>query len=147
MAVSEANSNSGKFALGTFAVRLRADEVMPKQNASQTECLLLAPSRKSRFARWAKRGLIRARPQPAVRTGKTHAKSVPFCSPYAYSLACAFQKLNKQPTDLLWLLLLKPVARSINKVSTAHLRAGGTLHPLERAGNLENTPVALSAYE
>jgi hypothetical protein len=60
---------------------------------------------------------------------------------------CAFQKLNKQATDLLGLLLLKPVAGSIDEVSTAHLRAGGTLHPLERAGLLENTPVALSADE
>jgi len=63
------------------------------------------------------------------------------------SLACAFQKLNKQLADLLRLLLLKPVSRSINKMSTAHLRAGGALHPLERTGVLENTPITLSADE
>jgi hypothetical protein len=66
---------------------------------------------------------------------------------YPCSLACASQKLNKQLTDLFRLLLSEPVSRSINKMSTAHLRAGGALHPLECAGNLENTPVALSAYE
>ena len=38
--------------------------------------------------------------------------------------------MNNQPADLLRLLLLKPVPRSINKMSTTHLRAGGTLHPL-----------------
>jgi site-specific recombinase XerD len=32
------------------------------------------------------------------------------------------QKLNKQPTALLRLLLLKPASCSINKMSTAHLR-------------------------
>ena len=64
-----------------------------------------------------------------------------------FSLTCASQKLNKQLTDPLWLLLFKPVSRSINKMGTAHLRAGGILHPLECAGSLENTPVALAAYE
>src|SRR5262245_31732623 len=62
-------------------------------------------------------------------------------------LAYAFQKLNNQPADLLRLLLLKPVPRSINEMSTAHLRAGSTLHPLECAGSLENAPVALPADE
>jgi hypothetical protein len=32
-------------------------------------------------------------------------------------------------------------------MSTAHPRAGGTLHALERAGILKNTPITLSAYE
>ena len=64
-----------------------------------------------------------------------------------FSLACAFQELNKQPTDLLRLFLLKPVSRSINKMSTAYLRAGSTLHPFECAGSLENTPVTLSTDE
>jgi hypothetical protein len=66
---------------------------------------------------------------------------------HLYPLACALQKLNKQPTHLLRLFLLKPVSRPINKMSTAHLRASSTLHPLECAGSLENTPVALSTYE
>jgi hypothetical protein len=65
----------------------------------------------------------------------------------AFALAYAFQKLNIQPADLLRLLLLKPVPGSVNEMSTAHLRAGSTLHPLECAGSLENAPVALSADE
>jgi hypothetical protein len=95
--------------------------------------------------------ILCARPSSILRARPPHCPREPlheeraFASPY--SLARAFQKLNKQPTDLLRLLLLKPVSRAINKMSTAHLRAGGALHPLERAGNLENTPVALSAYE
>jgi len=55
--------------------------------------------------------------------------------------------LNKQLAHLLRLFLLKPVSRSINKMSTTHLRAGGALHPLERTGVLENTPITLSADE
>jgi len=82
--------------------------------------------------------------QPTLRASTAREERA-FAHPY--SLACALQKLNKEPADLLRLLLLKPVSRSINKMSTAHLRAGGTLHPLERAGILENTPITLSADE
>ncbi len=87
--------------------------------------------------------ILRARPPHGPRGPLNEERALA----YPYSLACAFQKLNKQLTDLLRLLLLKPVSRAINKMSTAHLGAGGALHALERAGNLENTPVALSAYE
>jgi hypothetical protein len=49
-------------------------------------------------------------------------------------LACIFQKLDKQPADLLRLLLLNPVSRSLDEMGSAHLRARGALHPLKCAG-------------
>jgi hypothetical protein len=55
--------------------------------------------------------------------------------------------LNEEPADLIWLLLLKPMSGSVNKMDAAHLRTGGALHPLECAGILENAPVALTANE
>jgi hypothetical protein len=90
---------------------------------------------------WAS-SILRARPPNDPRVPLHEERAFAPCS-----LACASQKLNKQLTDLFRLLLFEPVSRSINKMSPAHLRTGGTLHPLECAGNLENTPVALSAYE
>jgi hypothetical protein len=57
-------------------------------------------------------------------------------------LGCTLKKLNEQSTDFLWLLLFNPVSGSVNKMDAAHLRTGGALHPLKRAGHLENAPVA-----
>src|SRR5262249_22207484 len=81
---------------------------------------------------WAS-SILRARPPHGPRAPLHEERAFA----YPCSLACASQKLNKQPTDLFRLLLFEPVSRSINKMSTAHLRAGGALHPLECAGNLE----------
>jgi hypothetical protein len=61
--------------------------------------------------------------------------------------AVSLQKLNKQLGHLFGLLLLQPVTSSVYKVGAAHLRAGGTLHGLERARALKNAPIAFAADE
>src|SRR6185295_12261237 len=58
--------------------------------------------------------------------------------------ALALKELEEQPAHLLGLLLLHPVAGSIQQVEPHHMRAGSRLHLIHGSRRLINTPVALA---
>src|SRR5262245_25556214 len=68
-------------------------------------------------------------------------------SKFAVGCTCILQKLDQQPAHLLRLLLLQPVAGSVDEMNAAHLRAPSLLHGLECARVLEDAPIALAADE
>jgi hypothetical protein len=51
------------------------------------------------------------------------------------------EELDEQPTGLLGLFLLHPVARAVDHVHTAHVRTGPVLHPFKSARTLITAPV------
>src|ERR1700704_4864736 len=61
-------------------------------------------------------------------------------------LSKLLHELQQQVTDLLWLLLLHPVAGAVDQMTAEHARAGGGLHRLEYAGALVCAPI-LSARD
>jgi hypothetical protein len=56
-------------------------------------------------------------------------------------------ELQQQSTNFLRLLLLYPMSRATNQISTAPLGTGNGLHSLERARVLVDAPVALASNE
>src|SRR5215472_11117005 len=57
------------------------------------------------------------------------------------------QKLDQQLAHALRLLLLHPMAGTLDQMTTQHPRAHAVLHPLEIAGALIGPPIAFSGDE
>jgi hypothetical protein len=62
-------------------------------------------------------------------------------------LSSSTNELQQQSTDFLRLLLLYPMSRAINQISTALSGTGDGLHSLERARILVDAPVAFAGNE
>src|SRR4051794_40871982 len=54
------------------------------------------------------------------------------------------EEFEQQPRDLLWLLLLHPMAGALDQMATHHARAGLGLHRLKHARALISPPVLLA---
>ena len=61
--------------------------------------------------------------------------------------ALAADELQQQTADCLGLFLLNPMSRAIDEMRATPLRTSHGLHPLKRARNLIDTPVALAGDE